>query len=328
MRSAPDYMHSCMKIGEKQLAHLAAVIEAGGVSEGASLLGLSQPALSRSLANLEARVGVPLFEAGRRPLRPTSFGRMLGVQGRSVLAASQRAGELAEAWKRGDAGAVRIGGVPFFLDAMISTMLAGWSVRRPDLRIVQSYGYFADLRDGLLEGRLDLAVCPVGAGGPGDALRFAELLPAQNVVACRVGHPLIRRPPRSGAELAEWPWIKPSPGSPLLGDLEGMRAALGIGDLRATYEGGSLAAVLNWLEETDALTILPHSVVFAIRTKRQVAALPFDLPQQPNRVLGILSAAAVEPTPAAADVIAHLGRRFGDMRHMIARHEAVVIWRN
>lgn len=318
-------MHRCMKLPEKQLAHLAAVIEGGGVTEGAALVGLSQPALSRSLADLERRVGAPLFERGRRPLRPTAFGRMLGAQGSAVLDAARRAGELAETWRRGGAGAVRLGGVPFFLDAMISGMLADWSLERPDARIIQSYGYFPEFRPALLEGRIDLAICPMGKGAPGDGLRFAELLPAQNVVACRAGHPLVRERIRSGVDLLGYTWIAPSPGSPLLGDLHAILAAIGMTEVRVSYEGGSLAAVLNWLESTDALTILPHSVVFAHRAQRQVVALPFEIPQ-PDRALGILTHATAPLPPATADLAAYLKRRFQDMRHLIKRHESAVIW--
>ena len=58
-----------MKLNERHLMQLAAVLDAGGVSEGAAMLGLTQPAVSRSLAMLEARVGEPLFVKGRRPLQ-------------------------------------------------------------------------------------------------------------------------------------------------------------------------------------------------------------------------------------------------------------------
>ena len=50
-----------MDLNERHLMQLAAVLETGSVSEGAALLGLSQPAVSRSLSTLEARVGAPLF---------------------------------------------------------------------------------------------------------------------------------------------------------------------------------------------------------------------------------------------------------------------------
>jgi len=50
-----------MKLSETHLIQLSAVVDAGSISKGAEALGLSQPALSRSMALLEARVGKPLF---------------------------------------------------------------------------------------------------------------------------------------------------------------------------------------------------------------------------------------------------------------------------
>jgi len=112
-----------MKLNERHLMQLAAVLDAGGVSEGAAMLGLTQPAVSRSLAMLEARVGEPLFVKGRRPLQATPLGAQLGAQGRAIIAASRKASDVVQGFVRGTKGLVRVGGVPFFMDAMISRMI-------------------------------------------------------------------------------------------------------------------------------------------------------------------------------------------------------------
>jgi hypothetical protein len=88
-----------MKLAERQRMRLAAVPDAGGVSEGAAMLGLTQPAVSRSLAMLEARMAEPLFVKGRRPLQATPLGAQLAMQG----------------YVRSTTGLVRFGGVSFFM---------------------------------------------------------------------------------------------------------------------------------------------------------------------------------------------------------------------
>src|SRR5688572_13750638 len=118
-----------MQLNERHLMQLAAVIDAGGVSEGAALLGMTQPAVSRSLAMLEARVGEALFVRGRRPLQATPLGHQLAAHGRTILAASRRASESLDSYVRGMVGHVRVGGVPFFMDAMISRMIAEFQTR-------------------------------------------------------------------------------------------------------------------------------------------------------------------------------------------------------
>ena len=62
-----------MKIDPRHLEMLAAIVDHGGVTEGANALGKTQPSVSRSESELEKRLGVELFESNKRPLRPTEF---------------------------------------------------------------------------------------------------------------------------------------------------------------------------------------------------------------------------------------------------------------
>src|SRR5690606_5914951 len=130
--------HFVMRLSERHLIQLAAVIDAGGVSEGAALLGLSQPAVSRSLAMLEARVGQPLFGRCQRPLQPTVLGAQLATHGRAMLTVSRKDSDTVQGFLTGTTGLVRVGGVPFFMDAMISRMIAAFQNLEPDNTVAQS----------------------------------------------------------------------------------------------------------------------------------------------------------------------------------------------
>src|SRR5260370_7321383 len=99
---------------ERHLAQLAAVVQAGGVTEGAALIGMTQSALSRTLALLEKRIGEPLFLKGRRPLQPTALGRVLADHGQVVLATSRKASELIADFRHGRAGLVPVARTPSF----------------------------------------------------------------------------------------------------------------------------------------------------------------------------------------------------------------------
>ena len=74
-----------MQIDPKHLHILSAIIDEGGLSQGAQSLGKSQPSLSRIVADLEARLGEPLFEKGKRPLQPTELCAHLANEGRTML---------------------------------------------------------------------------------------------------------------------------------------------------------------------------------------------------------------------------------------------------
>ena len=63
--------------------------------------------------------------------------------------------------------------------------------------------------------------------------------------------------------------------------------SIGMSDLNVRYSGGSPMSVDQLLAGTDALAVLPFSVVFAQRKENRATVLPYEIPQ-PNRTLGIL----------------------------------------
>lgn len=314
-----------MKLDERHLIQLAAVVQAGGVGQGAALAGLTQPAVSRTLATLERRLGQPLFVKGKRPLQPTPLGRMLAEHGQTMLAASRKASETVDAFRQGRTGTIRLGGTPFFMDALISGMIASFGEARPEIRIDQSYGYLPELRAAIEADRIELAICPIDLLGEGSGLRFQELLPGRNVVACRTTHPLLLKRKLKGEELLEYPWIAPPSGSPLLADLRAVLLSLGAHEPKIRYSGGSLASVINYMTASDALVILPHSVVFAFRKSQSITALPVKIPH-PERALGLLTSLHASSSPALRQFSAHLEASFRSLRHLIKRHEEAVIW--
>ena len=314
-----------MKLNERHLMQLAAVIDAGGVSEGAALLGLSQPAVSRALSMLEARVGEPLFLRGRRPLQPTPLGAELAAHGRAILAASRLASLSVSGYVRGARGTVRVGGVPFFMDAMISRMIATFQQREPEIVVHQSYGNTQDMAKALEGGQADLAVVPLAPNERIPGFDFTEILPGRNIVACRPAHPLLRNRRLRAHDLTSFPWVAPLPGSPLMSDLQMILMSIGMSDLNIRYSGGSLMSVINYLAETDALAVLPFSVVFAQRKENRVTVLPYEIPQ-PNRSLGILRRIGNPRSPAAERFAGHVTAAFEDLKHIIKRHENAVVW--
>lgn len=314
-----------MKLDERHLIQLAAVVQAGGVTEGAALLGMTQPAVSRTLAMLERRLGEPLFVKGRRPLSPTPLGRALADHGRVMLAASRKASETVDGFRQGRSGVVRLGGSPFFVDALISGMIAEFQDDHPDVRVDQSYGYLPDLRAAIHADRIDLAICPLDILEEGSGLSFRPVLPGRNVVACRATHPLLMKRRLDPAALLDFPWIAPPAGSPLLADLRALLISLGATELRIRYSGGSLASAINHMKASDALTVLPHSVVFAFRKEKAITALPVKIPH-PERALGLLRRADAPASPAVDAFSEHVRLAFEKLRDLIKRHENAVVW--
>ena len=172
-----------MKLDPRHLEILAAIVQAGGLTEGAALIGKSQPSVSRSLASLERRIGQPLFEPRRRPLRPTSLGLSLAQEGQKIIDAGRAASALAESHARGMAGSIRVAGTPIFMDGVISGIIAEFQAQHPNVRIDQSYAYPEDALEQMSQDLLDLAILPVRRGALPKGFNYRQVLQGRNVIA-------------------------------------------------------------------------------------------------------------------------------------------------
>lgn len=315
-----------MKLDPRHLEILAAIVDQGGLVEGAQYLGKSQPSLSRTILQLEQRIGAPLFEPGRRPLRPTELGRALAERGRHVLVANAAAAEIVTKYRRGKTGLVRVGGTPIFMDGVVSSMIADFQQQNPDVRIDQSYGYAEELIAKLGDGTLDMAICPMRRDATLENMEFQPILTGLNVVACRVVHPLMRRRLVTPADLAQFPWIAPPVDSPLYKDLRRALANIGSEDFKISFSGGTLASVISVLTGSDALTVLPYSVVFMLRRQKTLDALSLQI-GHPNRDLGVLTATGAYQQPAAKLFRSNIEKQFKVLGAVIQQYQKDMLWR-
>ena len=98
-----------LSIHLQQLVYLREVERAGTFTEAARRLHVSQPALSQSLAELERRVGLPLFEARGRRRELTEVGREAARFASEVLGRTAEFREWVEAYREGGAGSLTVG---------------------------------------------------------------------------------------------------------------------------------------------------------------------------------------------------------------------------
>lgn len=315
-----------MKLDPRHLEILAAIVQHGGLTEGATALGKSQPSVSRSLSMLEDRLGIALFEPGRRPLRPTEFCLSLAQEGQKILQAGTTASTLVAQYHGGRSGAVRLAGTPFFMDGVVSGMIAGFQAEHPDIRIDQSYGYITDIVCGLQDGTLDLGILPVRAAQIPEPLHVTQILKGRNIIACRVGHPLTRKSSLTLTEIGKYPWIAPPADSPLYHDLRAVLEGIGMRDFKVSFSGGSLTSVTNILAGSDALTVLPYSVVAMLRRQNTVAALSIRI-GDPDRHLCLIAREARPEHPAVRRLARFIEAEFKSFSAILHRREQDGLWR-
>ena len=143
----------------RQLEYLVAVADSDTFALAAEHVGVSPSALSQGLAELERRVGVPLFdrEGRRRVLRPDT--RPVLEHARQVVALTADLTDWAQRIRSGDHGQLRLGMIDACAVQHHGEALRRFRAEHPDLRIHLRVGPSGGLLRELVDGALDLAVC-------------------------------------------------------------------------------------------------------------------------------------------------------------------------
>jgi len=173
------------------------------------------------------------------------------------------------------------------MDHVVVPMLAAFQRTRPGVRITIQPAYVAEALALIRQARVDLALCPVELVSDDESTVYTAVLPARNVVAARAGHPLLRRQDLKLPDILSYPWISPPEGSPLWQDMQTTLLNLGAQGVPIALQSATSASVLNYLLLSDALALLPETVVRAM-ARSGVSQLPLQLPA-PARQIGILS---------------------------------------
>ncbi|MDJ0926695.1 MAG: LysR family transcriptional regulator [Gammaproteobacteria bacterium] len=194
----------------RQLKRFLAVYDHGSLADAARHLGLTQQALSASLANLEEEIGLRLFD--RSPggvTRATEFGHSLVPHARSQLAADQRAVEELRSLGEGKSGTVTVGVGEAFAGDVIVTAVLALQDRRPSVRINLIEGYSEQLRHRLYDGEFDFIAAGVSAFELERDYEREQIYSSDDVLVCRSDHPLANKRQLKLADLEGYPWLVP-----------------------------------------------------------------------------------------------------------------------
>ena len=109
--------------------------QVGTVSKAAEHLHITQPALSRQIANLQNELGLKLFDrVGRRLLLTTEGGQLLN-NCRALLNSARGIREQAEGLRRGDAGILRVSASPHLIEGLFPEFLRNYAKRYPNVQV-------------------------------------------------------------------------------------------------------------------------------------------------------------------------------------------------
>ena len=192
-----------MKLG--QIRDVIAIVEFGTLRAAAQSLGLAQPALSRSVRELEHELGIDLFERHARGMKLTVFGEAFVRRARLAQSELQRSREEIDQLKGLTTGQITVGLSTVASIALLPRVLGPFRSRFHGVWLKVLEGLFPALRRLLLEGMLDFYVGPVIDNPIPRELVLERVLQNERAVFCRIGHPL--RSARTLAQLVSAGWV-------------------------------------------------------------------------------------------------------------------------
>jgi DNA-binding transcriptional LysR family regulator len=196
-----------MDIDLRHLRHARALAEHGHFGRAARSLGLTQPALSRSIAELERQAGTQLFDRRHSGIEPTDMGRLLLDRAAELLTRAVDLGrEMASLQGRG-AGALRVGAGTYPAAMVVGDALGALLRLHPDVEVRVVEDNVFNLVPLLRRRELDLVIGDVVAVAGDGEVQITPLASRQGYFVCRSGHPLLNVTPLRLVDILAVPLI-------------------------------------------------------------------------------------------------------------------------
>jgi DNA-binding transcriptional LysR family regulator len=267
---------------------LVTVVQAGTMGKAAELLNITQPAISRSIAELEHALGVRLLDRHRRGVEPTACGRALLDGGAVVFDDLRQTVRNIEFLADPETGNVRIGCNPFLTASFVSAVVDRLSRRYPRI-VIDVMAADADvLQRELRERNVDFLIARRFGPIADDQSEFEMLYDDAFVVVAGAKNPWVRRRSVELADLANEPWVLPRPATALGSVFAQAFRASGLDSPRTTVFTSHAEMRTNLLATGRFLTIFSTSILRFPTERTRIKVLPIELPL-PRVPVGIVT---------------------------------------
>ncbi len=299
-------------VGVRRLAALVALTELHNMPAAARSIGVTQPAVSAAIREIEGGLGATLFERSSRGLLPSRAALALAHRVRLALDELRQAQEEIAALQGVMSGSVRVGATPFGRTAILPRAVARLLRRHPAVRVSVTEGPFDTLAVDLRAGRLDMIVAAMRPLVAGSDFAGEALLEDQLSLIVRAGHPLTRVRPLSFQELSDVDWVLARPSTPTRQLFEKAWAQHHSTAAKVVAETSSLAMNRGLLMESDAVTALSrHEIEYELRFG-MLAMLPIDMPELRHHI-GLIWRAQSIAAPAAEALMKSIRETVSDL---------------
>lgn len=304
MASSPSVLFTRLT-SRARLKHLQLLVHIGeleSLQRAATAIGMSQPAATYALAELEALVGTRLFERHSRGMRPTVAGHAVLPHLRSALRAMQDGAEAVSASQQGAQQAIRMAAIGAGISGLLQRVLPGFSARHPTC-VFEVLQFEADDLLAAWDARaLDLIVCRAPAQLP-EGASFVPIADDRYCVVGRASHPLAGRQGVPLAELHRWTWLMQPPRSIASRDFQALWAGFDTSPPQRWVNSRSLLLMLAMLQQQELLAFIPYLAARQLLENALLVEIDCELHQALPPLGVIVRTAKAEADPALAALV-------------------------
>ncbi|MDF0601140.1 LysR family transcriptional regulator [Psychromarinibacter sp. C21-152] len=291
-----------------KMVHLGGLVEldrAKGYAAAARALGMSAPALHRSMREFSDLVGTHLVRWTGTSIETTRIGDHMARLAGLALAELQAAWADLDDHAGASSGQVRLGAIPIARTDILPDVVADICDTDPGVSLELVEADYETLTRALRRGALDIVLgASRGADLSGD-LEEHVLFSDELSVFARKDHPLAGRRDLTLDDLVRYPWIAPRSGAPTRSDFEKLFEGHSVESGLITTS--SLVIVRAVLARTDRLTLLSRRRVLYEEQQGLLTALDLALPLT-RRIICVTTRRDWHPTRLQSDVMERLLR--------------------
>jgi DNA-binding transcriptional LysR family regulator len=270
------------------------VVRVGSMAKAANQLHLSQPAVSKAVAEMEQMLGVRLIDRGRLGVEPTPHGRALLKSGVAIFDQLRHGVREIEFLSDPTVGEVRIATAEPYAAGLVPSLIASFSRQYPRVSVyviqtpIGSLPFRAQRYRDLHERNVDLVLGPIIEPFVEDGLEAETLFKERTVVVAGSQSPWTRRRAITLADLIDEPWCLPPPDTFVGSQIVGAFRASGLAVPEKTVVSISIQLQTGLLATQRYLSMLPQSLMRFSAKRFALKQLPIE-PTVPLTTVGIIT---------------------------------------
>jgi DNA-binding transcriptional LysR family regulator len=257
----------------RQITHFLAIVEEGSFGKAAQRVHLSQPALSKSIRQLEERLQVRLIDRTPQGVTPTGFGTAFMEHARAIRTEIGQAVAQLREMQGLRIGSVSVGVGPSVASGILPYVMTRIASDHPEITVNVTEGLSDTLARGLLCGELDFVIGARLDFDNGAEINHEPLYVDRCAIVARAGHPIMAAAPPSLADLVGQRWILTRRPEALRTRFDDIFRRRELEPPVPAAQTNSISFMRDAIAETDMLSFLPRIMILRDQAEGRLAIL-------------------------------------------------------